>query len=580
MDKRINTNNIFYWLQFIVVALAIIYSFTFVTFHVHQSGFNAKILNFKLPFINGLFFYTSLFFGVVCSIINQILHKQFYKTTWLDGLIIAYILFCAISLFWARDVGLGLAALTTSISFYTLYYLANDLFKLDGDRSFRWMKYLIYGLTVSFILHFFISNINVLLQFIHTDYSYQKIITQSKSWVGGKNQTACFLALLLPIILLINNGRWYEFLLLILIVAQVLLMGSRNAYIAIVLFGIIYLILNKIKLKQFVKIGVLLFFIFLIFFAFVGLDVFINQLKNNTWASRFTFWQQTLEMATDYWLLGIGAGQWDAYRLQYDVWYSYKHPHNDFIRNFAELGLAGTLLFYSIIANVLILIYRKYKEHKKLAIIAFGCLLVYLSLSFFDELKMKDNYNILLALMFVLIHYKLKAIAKVQSKYFTFGLMSFVLLCSLYLVIYPIQLQSEMLHYKAHRQFVKEKKTELAVQELKKINQSFVNSINRSPIDILIANTYFNKRDIDKATSYYAKAAEKNQHYINEIADNLNLNITRNKKHAAWRQLTKMYLLDPCNSILENESLEIHTIKKSKYYQNIIQKQKDKCTKP
>jgi len=383
MNRLDNSNNIFYWLQFMVVALGIIYCFTFSTFHLHQGSFNAKFLNFKLPFINGLILYIMLSIGIVFSVINQILNKQYYQATFFDGLLITYILYNAISLFWVKDYGLGLAALTTTISLYVFYYLAYDLFKRNAAFTIRWTKYLICTLTVSFVIHFFISNFDVLLLFKNSDHSFQRIITQSKSWVGSKNLTACFLALLLPLIILLKPQKWVSIFLISLVSIHILIMGSRNAYVALIVFFIIYTILNKIKAKQFAFASLIVGLALLLFWTFVGFDVFINQLKNNTWSSRFIFWQQTLQMGLDHWLFGSGAGQWDVYRLQYNVWHTYKHPHNDFIRSFAELGVCGFLLFYSVITITLYTIFKNFKQHKKLAAAAIAAISVYLSLSFF-----------------------------------------------------------------------------------------------------------------------------------------------------------------------------------------------------
>jgi len=250
MARLQNSINIFYWTQFVVVILSIIYCFTFSTFHVNQAGLSAKFLNLKLPIVNGLFFYMMLSIGIIFSIINQILNKQYYHATFFDGLLIAYVLYNAISLFWVKDIGLGLAATATATSFYIVYYLTNDILKREGAFAITWIKYLIYTLAIAFVLHFFINNLEVLLKFKNTDHSYQKIITQTRSWVGGKNQTACFLALLLPLIVLLKPKKWESAFFIIIISIHILIMGSRNAYIALILFFGISLLFNKIKRKQ------------------------------------------------------------------------------------------------------------------------------------------------------------------------------------------------------------------------------------------------------------------------------------------------------------------------------------------
>jgi len=173
-----------------------------------------------------------------------------------------------------------------------------------------------------YIMYFFIKNFDVLLLLKNTDQSFQKIITQSKSWVGGKNQTACFLAFLLPIIVWLNLSKRVTLFFAGIISLHVLIMGSRNAYLAVCLFFSIHFIFNKINFRLLAIVLFLTSIIVLIFGSLVGFDTLFNQLKNNTYSSRFIFWQQTLTMAFDHWLLGVGAGQWDFYKLQYDVWFS------------------------------------------------------------------------------------------------------------------------------------------------------------------------------------------------------------------------------------------------------------------
>jgi len=350
MNRLENLNSIFSWLQLVAAISAIFYAFTFSTYHLNQVSGNAIFLNVKLPFINGLFFYFILFFGIIFSLLQQVINKNYYQANIFDGLFIAYVLYTIISLCWVKDSGLGFAAAISALSLYIYYYLANHLFSNSNELIFKILRYSIYLFTLAFIVYFFIKNYDVLLLLKNTDQSFQKIITQSKSWVGGKNQTACFLTLLLPLIVWLSQSRKIAFFFVILISLHVLIMGSRNAYLAVFLFFGIYFIFNNIKFKLFAIVLLLASIAVLIFGSIVGFDILFNQLINNTYGSRFIFWRQTLTMAFDHWLFGVGAGQWDAYKLQYGVWFTYIHPHNDFVRNFAELGIIGFLLFYAIIA--------------------------------------------------------------------------------------------------------------------------------------------------------------------------------------------------------------------------------------
>lgn len=579
MEKQNKAVMIAHWIQLVLVGICIIYAFTFSTFHIHEAGLPAKFLNFNMPFINGILLYLVLAFGMMLSLSKQIINKQLYQITLFDVLFITYCGYHAISLLWVKDVGLGLAALATSISFYAFYILLNDLLGQHKTTTIRWISYLLFALTTAFILYFFVYNIEVLMKFVQTDSSFQKIITQSKSWVGSKNQTACFLALLLPIIALLNQQKWITISLMAVVSMHILIMGSRNAYIALLVFFTLYLLFNKINRKQLLILAILAAVVVLFFLLFIGFDIFINQLKNNTWSSRFLFWQQTVQMGFDHWLLGIGAGQWDVFRLQYDIWYTYKHPHNDFVRNFAELGIIGFLLFYSLIGTALFITVKNFKYDKKLAVLALAAIAVYLSLSFFDEIKMKDNYNILLALIFAIINYKLPAVKllKLNSKITQLCFYIFLLLSVMCLLFYPIKLQNEMQHFKKFKTYLKQKETELPVGELKSINQALVNSIDRDPVNILIGNYYFNRNNIDSAVVYYSKANEINPYYIKKIMASVEFYFARNKELNTLKQLSKLYFLNSCSTVLEDCGFDLARTKHYKYYKNIIETQKSKC---
>jgi len=563
----------------ITVLVVIIYAFTFSTFHIGQFGLDAKFLQKKLPIVNGLFLYALLAFGILMSQIHLHFTKQTYKANYVDACFIVYILYNIISLFWARDLSLGFAAISVSISFYTLYYLFNFVFQVQALKAIVYLQYAIAFLTVGLVVHFFINNFEVLLKLVNSEDTYQRIITKTKTWVGGKNPTAFFLTLLLPIIILLDYKKPIAILLISLIVCQLIIMGSRNAYIALILFSFTQVFFNNFKLKQ-IAIAFLCFAILLaVFLTFVGVEPFQNHLLNNTWGSRYKYWQQTLEMGLDHWLIGIGAGQWDAYRLQYDVWFKYLHPHNDFFRNFTELGVVGFALFYLIISAFLFTCLKNINQHKNKAIAGIGAIVIYLSLSVFDEIKMKDNFNVLLILAFILANYNLFSSNTYKNTVdiTKYGSKLILYLSCVYLVLYPVLLQSEMQHYKQYRTYLKQKNMDAGIKALNQINQTIVERVNRTPINAIVANTYFNARKFDLAEKAYRKVDESYPDYKNGLKNRLYLDEVYFRGNQAWKKLAIMHLLDPCGSIVEEKYYEIKQSKRTKRYQKIVEEQLATC---
>lgn len=566
-------------LLFITVLVAIIYAFTFSTFHIGQFGLDAKFLQKKIPIVNGLFLYVLLAFGILTSQIYQHFKKQAYNASYVDACFIIYILYNVISLFWVRDLSLGFAAIAVSISFYSLYYLFNFVFQVQAERATLYLKYAIAFLTIGLIVHFFISNFDVLLKFINSEDTYQRIITKTRTWVGGKNPTAFFLTLLLPVIILLDYKQPVTILLISLTVCQLVIMGSRNAYIAASLFAFVLIFFNKIKLKQLTIAIVCFIFLFAIFLFFVGVESFQNQLLNNTLGSRYKYWQQTLEMGLDHWLLGVGVGQWDVYRLQYDVWFVYLHPHNDFIRNFAELGIVGFVMFYSIIAALLFTCFKNGAQQNNKAVVGIGAVVIYLSLSVFDEIKMKDNFNVLLILAFVLTNYNLFSSNSYKNtlNITKYGSKLILYLSCIYLALYPVLLQSEMQHYKQYRTYLKQKKIGDGVKALSQINQTIIERINRTPINAIVANTYFNTQKIELAKTAFRKVADSHPNYKKRVKSGLYLDDAYGRENKVWKKLAIIHLLDPCGTIVEEKYYKIKQSKRTKRYQKIVEQQLAIC---
>jgi len=209
----------------------------------------------------------------------------------------------------------------------------------------------------------------------------------------------------------------------------------------------------------------------------------------------------------------------------------------------------------------------------------YGFLCVYLCLSFFDELKMKLNFNILLALIFTLInyHFSLGTTWKIKPAYTRYLLNLFLCLSALYLIIYPLKLEKEMQQFKKYRIYTKQKERALALVELKKINKTIINNIGGKTMNTIIADAYYNAKNIDSAALYYGKVAAETPYYSHQLKGSAYLNGIRNKNQQAWREVSKIFLMYPCSTAIADTALHIESTKKSKYFENIIKRQQAKC---
>lgn len=567
-----------YWTQLFIALLGIIYCFTFTSFHLNQAIYPVQFLNIQLPFPNGILLYVFLAIGVCIASIGRFYSKQNYYMSSFDGLMIFYILYNVVSLYWVKDWGHGFVAIANAIAWYFFYYLTTDLLEKNETLTLKFLKYFLYILSFLFVVAYFLNNYELLINGINSNESYQRVITTTKSWIGGKNQTACFLILLIPLILFFRKGN-VTLILLAIVLLNILVMGSRNAYVGIILFGLLYSILDKKKIKKLLILILVLILFSILIFVVGEFDFIIDHLKSNTWSSRFLLWKQTFAMGSDHWLFGVGAGQWDLYRLKYDIWFTYIHPHNDFVRNFAELGIIGCFLYYSIFAMFLINSFKNLNFKNRVSVIAIATIISYLSLSFFDEMKMKINYNILLGLFFALTNYTWlqKVPKKLNSKFVGLCLKSFLIASASFLIVYSFKLHTANTHIDKYRTYMSMSEKDLAISELNKIDKRVISNIGQTSINSLIARIYFDIGKLDSAILHYTKLVKTQPYYFKKVEGNVLLAIANNKKNKAWRELTKLFLIDPCSPIFENTKIDVLPTKKSKYYQNIIEEQQAKC---
>lgn len=176
------------------------------------------------------------------------------------------------------------------------------------------------------------------------------------------NLGAYAILLLFPMLVLAlkeqnKRKRSIYIILSILLSADVIMSGSRNAFMCfaagVIIIGIIY---NRKLLVSFLCAAGIIYFIPGVSTVIKG----INDPSQNV--SRMKIWETALHMIKDHPILGVGNGDFSRLYLRYIKKYPNlkyysdnkvpMHPHNAFLKFQCELGVLGTILFVLLLMSV------------------------------------------------------------------------------------------------------------------------------------------------------------------------------------------------------------------------------------
>lgn len=153
----------------------------------------------------------------------------------------------------------------------------------------------------------------------------------------------------------------------LLALALILFLQSRAAFLALLAFGVIWLLHQPIRWKTYRKLWVIPVIGLLIWWINPGrIRLRIHPsyiLQSPTASDRLVMWEKTLRLIREKPLSGFGLGQWKvqwpALGIPSNQYYSdqdeevvWTHAHNDWLETAAELGLPGSLLLFLFLASV------------------------------------------------------------------------------------------------------------------------------------------------------------------------------------------------------------------------------------
>jgi hypothetical protein len=226
---------------------------------------------------------------------------------------------------------------------------------------------------------------------------------------GNKNITAASMLINIPFIIYYINqsklkGRILGIASLAMAIFSLFILSTRSTLVGMFLILIIYMVYIIFMQPKFSFKSVLFklsYFILPVVFVYFTSNLFIDYVlkvkQQNVGgygkvskrigdisiatSGRNEFWIAGIDYAKKHLLLGSGYGNWKIAALPYERervtdFVGPYHVHNDFIENFAELGLIGGLLylilfFLAFLFFLKIWFYKKYREYLFVATISF-----------------------------------------------------------------------------------------------------------------------------------------------------------------------------------------------------------------
>ena len=357
-------------------------------------------------------------------LINHAHFKQAFFGIFKNKFVLVYLVYFIWALgsyFYAINKTEALVCLARLVTTFILFINLSVLFYgKDMQKVFKQISFII---TLVAILDFLIMA-GIFFWFIRL-MSYDNVVLKLCGMsYGNKNITAASMLINIPfIIYYINQSKFKEKLLgivaLILAIFSLFILSTRSTFVGMFLILLIYMayvlfIQQKTSFK--LVITKLSYFILPIIFVYFTSNLFIDYVlksKQQTIAGygkvskrigdisiekgsdRLAFWKTGIDYAEKHLWIGGGYGNWKIASLPYekerivDFIVPY-HLHNDFIENFADLGLIGGILYLTLFLLAFLFFlkiwfnkkYEQYRFATTISFMAITCYFVDASLNF------------------------------------------------------------------------------------------------------------------------------------------------------------------------------------------------------
>lgn len=122
--------------------------------------------------------------------------------------------------------------------------------------------------------------------------------------------------------------------------------GAWFAFVTMLVLGFVLLSTQKVKFKELLSHYKLPLFVLLIFIIAAGAETMMNRMTDvdDHWALRFDIWSNSFQIVKDFWVTGVGAGNFQYIYPLYDSGAMQKavmHAHNDYLEILVEQGVIG-----------------------------------------------------------------------------------------------------------------------------------------------------------------------------------------------------------------------------------------------
>ncbi len=535
-----------------------LYCFLWKSYHTSEYFFPAIFLNDPIPsFLMGDVLKALIIIGGFFILGWSIYYKKEISFDYFDGLFACFTLWCYLSIFWSVNTANALHSANLMLSVFLFYSIFKQLYLHEKKLVSSIIAWTVPILILIVIPSYFITNGELLGQLDNPNASYRNIIYKTQSFIGGKNATAIFFMMVFPISLIFFlRGKWsfISILSFVMLLMMILFLGSRNAYISLVLYLVVNIIINKPNFKR-INFGVLIFIGLLVFyFQMVDYENFIELIGNKKIGSRMMLWGQSLQYFSDSPIWGNGIGQWDVEKIAYGIQERRKHIFSDYIRILAEIGILGFLIFYTLIG---ILVYRSVQILRKnqdiyqqtILVLLFTSLLSYLSLSLINEVFFKLNNAIIFVMLWGVINSMftlLKNDASIQTSTFSNIGKGLLFVGAVSLLFSLFYMNTNKQTYNEVQLLIEQSadSTQI-VQKFEEIDLNWYNKNKNRPI--AFQKAIFNKKDEAVFEKNLLQTIQDFPYHQAARTNLFALYMSKNRLKEAFDQLVILTKINPCN---------------------------------
>ena len=250
------------------------------------------------------------------------------------------------------------------------------------------------------------------------------------STFANKNLLSSILFLTIPFICcgFFINKAWkiISIISILLIIALLLIIQTRTVLIAVLISAIIFTLIflkNKTKafsIKKTIILSLIFFSLGLGGFSYFKQEKYLSRLTNTSTAyTRTLLWENSLAMAKENILLGVGPGNWQVNFPKYGMnkfeepliksgIITYQRPHNDFLWVLCETGILGISIYILIFISSLFYLWKLIHHNddpkiKTRFAILFSGIIGYMIIAFADFPLERIEHQIILFLIFSLV---------------------------------------------------------------------------------------------------------------------------------------------------------------------------------